>query len=257
MVKLPKYKNILAGGCSFTQDGIGGGPPTSSWAGANSFRSDVDYEVAMPKTWASMVAKELNPESFTNVAVTSQGIVATCTTICDMLEKFNYTPQDTLVIFNVTKLPRFDVQCNYNTDNERIPWTQDMLDYSYMKHKTKQWKEHLVNTSIEQIEKRSEEYLEKLLKYLHTNNYPFVFTLLHDISYLPIIQKYKAHLVPLYQNSDCGITSDGYGMLEFCRSIDEEDGTRHPTLAGHIEVAKLANRFIQEKYINTQVLQDV
>ena len=78
---------------------------------------------------------------------------------------------------------------------------------------------------------------------MHNNQYPFVFTLLDDISDLSIIQEYKAHLVPLPH----------IGMLEFCRSIDEEDGTRHPTLAGHVEVAKAANRFIQEKYINTPV----
>ena len=241
LVKLPKYKNILAGGCSFTQDGIGGAPPTSVWAGGNSFRHDVDYEVAIPRSWASMVAQELDPESFTNVAVASQGIVATCTTICDMLEKFNYTPEDTLVIFNVTRLARFDVQCDFNTDNRYIPWTKDILDYSYYKFKTKPWKEHLVNTTIEQILEQSVEHLEKLLDYLHNNQYPFVFTLLDDMSHLPVIQKYKAHLVPLPH----------VGMLEFCRSIDEEDGSRHPTLAGHIEVAKLANKFIQEKYINT------
>ena len=239
----PKYKNILAGGCSFTQDGIGGAPPTSVCEGGNSFRSDVDYKVATPKSWASMVAKELNPESFTNVAVASQGIVATYTTLCDMLGKFNYPPQDTLVIFNVTRLARFDVQCEYNTDNHYIPWTKYILDYSYYKVKTKPWKEHLVNTPIDQIEKESVKHLEKLFEYLHNNQYPFVFTLLDDISDLSIIQEYKAHLVPLPH----------IGMLEFCRSIDEEDGTRHPTLAGHVEVAKAANRFIQEKYINTPV----
>lgn len=241
LVKSPKYKNILAGGCSFTQDGIGGAPPTDVWAGGNSFRHDVDYKVALPQSWASMVAQQLDPESFTNVAVASQGIVATCTTICDMLEKFNYTPQDTLVIFNVTRLARVDIQCAFNTDNHYIPWTQDILDYSYYRFKSTAWKEHLVNTPIDDIEKQSEEHLEKLLNYLHDNHYPFVFTLLDDISHLPVIQKYKAHLVPLPH----------VGMLEFCRSIDEEDGTRHPTRNGHIEVAKFATKFIQEKYINT------
>ena len=241
LVKSPKYKSILAGGCSFTQDGIGGAPPTDVWAGGNSFRHDVDYKVALPQSWASMVAQQLDPESFTNVAVASQGIVATCTTICDMLEKFNYTPQDTLVIFNVTRLARVDIQCAFNTDNHYIPWTQDILDYSYYRFKSTAWKEHLVNTPIDDIEKQSEEHLEKLLNYLHDNHYPFVSTLLDDISHLPVIQKYKAHLVPLPH----------VGMLEFCRSIDEEDGTRHPTRTGHIEVAKFATKFIQEKYINT------
>jgi hypothetical protein len=241
LVKLHKFKNILVGGSSVSQDGIGGHPPTSTSLGGNSFRTDIDYQASVPRSWTSMLAKQLDPDSFTNVAVSANGMVATCTTICDMLEKFNYSPQNTLVIFNVTPLGRLDVKVDYNNDNDYEPWTEDILNYSFLKCNTQAWKEHLVDTTIEQIEKDSVKHLEKLFEYLYNNQYPFVFTLSDNISELPMIQKYKAHLVPL----------EHIGMIEFCSNIGALDDTQHPSILGYTKIAQVANKFITQKYINT------
>jgi len=241
LVKPHKFKNILAGGCSFSQDGIGGHPPTSTSLGGNSFRTDVDYQASVPRSWTSMLAQQFDPDSFTNVAVSANGLVATCTTICDMLDKFAYSPKNTLVIFNVTRLARLDIKVDFNNDNDYEPWTQDILDYSFLKCNTQRWKEHLVNTTIKQIETQSEIHLSKLFEYLDMHQYPFVFTLLDNISNLPIIQKYKAHLVPLAH----------IGMFEFCSTIGELDNSQHPSVVGYSQIAEAANKLITQKYINT------
>lgn len=239
MEKPIKFKNILAGGCSFSQNGIGGEPPTLTSAGANSFRYDIDYGKAEPVSWTSFLAHSMNPDSFTNVAVSGQGLIATSKTICDMLDRFNYQPSDTLVIFNISELSRLDIQCNFIDGTRFVPWTSDMLDYSFLQPHTTEWKKHFVETNLEKIQEQNLNSLSILFKYLKYNKYPFVFTLLDNITDISLIQKYKSHLVPLKQ----------HGIYEYCRSINAiSEDHFHPTTQGYHAVGKFAHNFIQQKY---------
>jgi len=100
-----RIKNILASGCSFTQDAIGGFPPTES-IGGNSFREDPDYQCSVPKSWASFLAKQIDPDSFINCAAGSHGNHLVSKTIVDCLES-SITSQTYTGIFNVSDMARW------------------------------------------------------------------------------------------------------------------------------------------------------
>ena len=235
-----KIKNILAGGCSFTQNGVGGIPPTVEALGGNSFREDIEFTAAEPMSWASFLAKKIDPDSFTNVAVSGHGNVATNKVVCDMLKKFAYRPDNTLIVFNVSSVDRLDVVCEYDKGEfSKPPWGNDIIDYSFLKPRGSEWKQQLLDTTIEVIEQQSVDSLYQLFDYLTKFEYPFVFTLMKDYTDLSVIQQYRDHLVPM----------PGNGMYEFCKGINGLSNDKfHPSTNGHQAVAELAYNFIHKKY---------
>jgi len=236
-----KVKNILASGCSFTQDGLGGLPPTKDYSGGNSFREDPDYITSEPKSWASFLSKKINPDSFVNLAAPGHGNYLVSKTICDVLQKFNYSPENTLVIFNISQMARMDVLCDYNTENDYIPWTQDILNYSFLKPRSPKWRKVMYNyeDDITGLITYNTVRLNELFEYLNTNKYPFMFTTLADYTDLPVIQKYKGHYVQL----------TGNGMFEFASSINEiSEDKFHPTVEGQYQISNVAYDFICKKY---------
>ena len=92
--------NILASGCSFTADGLGGRPPEPADPGGNSFRQDPDYEMQTPVSWASHLANIIDPDSFCNLAGHSHGNFFISKTIIDCLEKFDTCPK---IYYNIQK----------------------------------------------------------------------------------------------------------------------------------------------------------
>jgi hypothetical protein len=236
-----KLKNIVVSGCSYSADAIGGLPPTKDYSGGNSFREDPDYTTSVPTTWASFLAKKINPDSFVNLATSAHGNYLISKTLIDMLEKFNYSPKNTLVVFNISQMARMDVVCKYNTENDYIPWTQDILNYSFLKPKTSKWSKvmHDYEDDITGLITYNTVKLNELFEYLNTNKYPFVFTTLADYTELPVIQKYKEHYVQL----------PGNGMYEYAVSMGllADDGF-HPNVEGHYQISNVAYDFICEKY---------
>lgn len=236
-----KVKNILASGCSFTADGLGGLPPVKDQPGGNSFREDPDYIASKPNTWASFLAKKINPDSFVNVAAPGHGNYLVSKTIIDMLQTFNYDPNNTLVIFNISDMSRMDVVCGYNIENDFIPWTQDILDYSFLKPRSLRWKQNLYNldSDIKELVKYNTEQLNDLFEYVDKNKYPFVFATLADYTDLSLIHKYKEHYIQL----------PGNGMFEFASSLDEiSEDKFHPTVEGQYQISNVAYDFICKKY---------
>lgn len=235
-----KVKNILASGCSFTQDGMGGLPPTLTNQGGNSYREDVDYPAATPLSWASFLAKKINPDSFVNLATPGHGNYLVSKTIYDMLQVYDYNPENTLVIFNISEMARMDVVCEY-TENDFVNWTQDILNYSFLKPRSSKWSKVMYDyeDDITELITHNTTALSELLEYLNTNKYPFVFTTLADYTELPVIQKYKEHYVQL----------PGNGMQEYAHSLGllAEDGC-HPNLEAQYIISKVAYDFICKKY---------
>jgi hypothetical protein len=242
-----KLKNIVVSGCSFSADALGGLPPTKDYSGGNSFREDPDYTTSVPTTWASFLAKKINPDSFVNCAAGSHGNYLISKTLIDMLEKFNYSPKNTLVVFNISQMARMDVLCDYNTKNFNIPWPQDILDYSFLKPRSYEWCRVLYDLEesrgedgdVEELVKFNTERLNDLFEYLDNNKYPFVFTTLADYTDLPLVQKYKEHYIQL----------PGNGMFEFASSLDEiSEDKFHPTVEGQYQISNVAYDFICKKY---------
>ena len=236
-----KVKNILASGCSFTQDGIGGLPPTLTHQGGNSYREDVDYPAATPLSWASFLAARINPDSFANLATAGHGNYLVSKTIYDMLQAYNYNPENTLVIFNISEMARMDVVCEYNTENDFVTWPQDILNYSFLKPRSSKWSKIMYDyeDDITELITHNTTALSELFEYLNTNKYPFVFTTLADYTDMPVIQKYKEHYVQL----------PGNGMREYAVSMGLlDDYGFHPNLDAHDLISNIAYGFICKKY---------
>ncbi len=128
------YKNLISGGCSFTANGIGGCPPTQDSAGGCSFIDDPNFKVLNPRSWSGFLSTLLNVKSFVNVASSSHGIVLTVNSIIELLNRFNYSPENTLIVFNITEPGRLDVPCDFDHPDKCkwIPWSQDLIPYSYI-----------------------------------------------------------------------------------------------------------------------------
>ena len=235
--------NILASGCSFTADGLGGRPPEPADPGGNSFRQDPDYEMQTPVSWASHLANIIDPDSFCNLAGHSHGNFFISKTIIDCLEKFNYLPGNTLVLFNISEMNRFDVVCDFSHKDkcEYIPWTENVLDYAFLKKGSAEWKQEFFKTTNPSIEAFNIAQLKVLFEYLVDNNFKFAFTLMQDYLNYPIINEYQNFCVPLPYK----------GMYEFCKSIGETVSVTdmHPTTAGHLEIANLTKDFLEDKIL--------
>jgi|TARA_B110000908_G_C10062264_1_gene361180 hypothetical protein len=246
-----KVTNVLSAGCSFTANEVvgftGGTPPGEESLGSNSFRQNLE-----PKSWAGWLAKKLDSESFVNVAAGACGNYCVSKSVRTMLEKYNYAPTNTLVIFNITSMSRRDVKVKYNSLNKYIPWEEDLMDFTFLEPFSSEWKAALKDIPIypgigkpliprefiEEIVERNTRKLYQLFEYLTENAYPYVFTTMEDYSHLPLVQEYKDNLVPL----------PGNGMFEFATSLCEiSEDKFHPTINAHHRIGHLAYNFICKK----------
>lgn len=235
-----KITNLIASGCSFTHDGIGGVPPTSKSIGGSSFRDYDEVKGAECKSWASFLSKFLEVDSFVNFASSGHGLVLTCNTIIDALNKYNYNQNNTLVIFNITSFDRLDVKINWNSNDisDYIPWNSDLLDYTFAKIRGPIWKQEFNQQDIKTLAKTSETALQTLFDYLEQNKFKFVFTMMENYLGNQLIQKHKHHLVSL---------DPGKGMYEFCKAkqLLAEDNF-HPSIEGHKQIANQVYNFIKK-----------
>ncbi|MBL96339.1 MAG: hypothetical protein CMF52_00820 [Legionellales bacterium] len=243
-----KIKNLLASGCSFTHDGIGGVPPTNDSAGGSSFKQYDDIQPASCASWASFLSTFLEVESFINFAAPSHGNVLICETIISALEKYNYKQDDTLIIFNISSMDRFDLKIDWENseNNTNIYWTSELLDYTFAKTRGPLWKKKFASMELEEITSLNISALEKLLKYLKDKNYMFLFTVMQDYSDNLIIQQYKDNLVTL---------NPGIGMHEFCKEKNLLiDDNFHPSTQGHKQIAEQVLDFITKKILPIDII---
>ena len=231
-----KIKNIIASGCSFTSNGLGGTPPTKDNPGSNCFNDNQ----CVAQTWVSHLAKMIAPISFVNLGACGHGNTLISKTLIDTVAKFNYSPDNTLVLFNISSIDRLDVVCEYNTDNKEIKWTQDILDYSFRPVYGPHWRNSLLSTeSVEDVEQQSIESLVQLFDFLNSTGYPYAFTTMKDYTNLDVVVQNSDHLVPL----------PNVGMYEYAKSIDQIaiDGF-HPSVSAHCQIAEYTLNFVKEKY---------
>lgn len=238
--------NIIAAGCSFTQDGICGCPPTDDSEGGNSF---LDYPednliAAIPKSWAGIVAKKLNAKSFINVAASGHGNLVLSNSILALLEKFPYQSSNTLILFNITDPTRLDIPCSFeHVDRSMdIPWTSDIIEHSYLSTQStilKKVKQEIGPDSISYLSTNPLSMLLDLLKY---KKYRFAFMTMADYSadkYLsPVLAKHQKNFLPF---------GDQIGMMEFCVTNKMTISTidRHPNLKGHESIAEKMIDFLK------------
>jgi hypothetical protein len=248
-----RFKNLLVGGCSFTQDGICGSPPTITSAGGCSFIEDDAYVAAQPNSWAGFLAKKLQVTSMVNTATSNHGNILIANTILECINRFSYNPKETLVVVNLTEPWRFDLPCAYDhpdSDLGYIPWNQDLIPYSYLDRRRKIITQLEKNIDFAQIEYFTSNTVEFLFNFLENKQIPFYFLTMNDCSSTKlqaVIDKFQKHFIKL---------SPGPSMLEYCQhtnsQISKDDF--HPTRSAHEKIADQVYNYIVENEIHLPVL---
>lgn len=235
-------KNLITSGCSFTQDGIGGLPPTLTSEGGSSFLDGVDFTCSTPRSWASHIAKELKIKSFVNTAASSHGNMLGSITITELISNYNYTSDDTLIVFNITNFSRYDILCNYyhNDVSTAIPWNKELLDFGFISRHNQLYKNSIVNITDKNVIMLSKNYLKMLFEFLNNNNYEFYFLWMEDYSTVfnsdKFLKKYLDRLITLENHNN---------MIDFCLSKKQtiSPSDNHPSNKGH----KLISNIVLEK----------
>lgn len=229
-------KHIVAGGCSFTTEGIGGIPPRLGDAGQPiqggcSFNFD-----AQPQSWVGHVAQHLRVESLINVATTGHGNVPTAEAILHVLLHNNYRPAETMVLLNITETMRLDVMCSWNDPNRcpYIPWDSQLIPWTYHAWNSPVVKYQYGMLSNEDITAMSAGRVKFLFEKLQELNFDFRFMMMRDFTQdqdlAPIIDQYHAQAIFLPESPD---------MWGFCRQFGYlQDDRAHPDQMGHKAIAQ-------------------
>jgi hypothetical protein len=243
---MKQYKNLIASGCSFTSNGMGGAPPTDRSQGGCSYIDDPQeivgeksYLALTPGSWSGFLAQKLNVTSMINTASGSHGNILIVHTLLEILNKFPYDPEHTLIVFNLSDPARLDLPCEFNhvdADHTHILWTKNIIDHSYLKLSGSDTKINKIIRlmGIDQVEQFTSNAVELLFTLLEHRKYNFYFMMMKNYinhRYLgPVIEKYKDRLINL---------SPGISMYDFCQltnnyisKLDE-----HPTINGHKLIA--------------------
>jgi len=228
-----KIKNLLAGGCSFTTNGIGGVPPMGTFTGGCSFRDGTHHQAAECATWASFLSQWLEVDSFVNLASGGHGLTLLRDTIIDAIERYDYNPNNTMVVFNVSSHDRLDIKIPWddnNTSSRFIPWDSTVLDYTYAEIQGELWHKKFKQMELEDLVHMNQAALQTLFEYLDQHQYRWVFVMMRNYLDNPLIKQHQHNLVDL---------SPGSGMYEFCRDQQLLSADNfHPSQAGYRVIAQ-------------------
>lgn len=233
-----KIKHIVAGGCSFTADGIGGMPPRADHPGACSF-----LHGAEPRTWVGHVARDLEVTSLVNVAAGSHGNMVTRQAISHVLQNNAYDPQDTMVLLNITETVRLDAVCDWYQGNQSkwIPWESDLVPWTYFSRDSMDVLKHVKSMDIDTIQLVSSIFIKHLFEDLTSQGYQFRYLLMKDIAkdagLAAVLAPYQHNQIRLPGRPD---------MWGFCREYGylDTDGF-HPDADGHRVMAQQVLNQIQ------------
>jgi hypothetical protein len=231
-----KFKNLLVSGCSFTQDGIGGCPPTVDSAGGCSFIDNGSGSATQPRSWAGFLARKLKVTSLVNTAASGHGNILVANSILDCINQFLYTPNETLVIVNLSEPWRFDLPCPYDhvdADHANIPWNQSLIACSYLYRSSKTMVQLEKNIGFDQIEYFTSNAIEFLFNFLENQKIKFYFLTMNDFSQTrlqKVIDKFDSrhiHLTP------------GKSMIEYCQITDNfmASNDLHPSTDAHEKIS--------------------
>ena len=239
-------RHIIASGCSFTADGIGGLPPSLTHPnGGCSFVNDLNYQASIPKTWVGHVAKELKIDSLVNLAASSHGNIMIANNIMSLLSQFPYDPETTIILFNISDPARLDLMCSWEHPNKcnYCDWSQDILPYTYIKRDSEPVNYVSKNIGIEQIEILSSNAILGMMSYLEKNKFNFKFLLMSDYrshTHLgPIIKKFQSRMIELGSHA---------GMKEFVANVGLNTKDQfHPDSEGHQRIAEVVLKTLSKE----------
>jgi hypothetical protein len=242
------FKHIIASGCSFTSNGAGGLPPSQEHPeGACSYITDIDYQAIDPESWAGILAQNLNVKSFVNVAASSHGNFLIANNVLTLINRFNYNPLDTLILFNLSDPARIDIPCTWNekTKSNRCDWSDHILPFKYISRDSVLIKQLVLTMGINQIEMVTSNAVLGMMNTLKQKKFNFYFTMMCNYKnhkYLgPVISQFNDHLVTL---------DPGVGMMEYAGilNLTSEDKI-HPSQQGHRSISLQVLNKINEHII--------
>ena len=241
------FKNIIASGCSFTDDGIGGFPPTTENVGNSSFRIYEGIAPSVPNTWASWIAKKTQSSSFVNLASGSHGNILIAHSIIELLQNFNYFPDDTLILFNLSNFYRYDVPCDFSNLNKSqyVPWSSNIISYTFYNMWSKKHKSLIKEIDAATIQNITANHVNFLFNFLSNNRYKFYFLMMEDyfqssLKIKNVISKFRDHLIYLDKSNN---------MMEFClkNNITVSETDHHPSKLGHEIISDIVYQHINTK----------
>ena len=229
-------KHIVAGGCSQSADGIGGVPPNpSNITGGCSF-TNAD-QIRSPASWVSCLARDLDVDSLCNTAAHSHGNTLMSNSIIDVLTKYPYSNQDTLVLFNLTFISRLDIACDFDhfDRSNNVPWDHTVLPHTYLKQKSQTLQKFYEHIGLPQVKVQSQRAIASLFDFLQRRKFCYRFLLadtaiFDDVDWQTFLASNQENLVQL--GSQVGIRNF---ILHHDLTIDKT----HPTLQGHTRIAKI------------------
>ena len=237
------FKNLVVSGNSFTQDGIGGCPPTENSVGGCSFIDQGQGAVSQPASWASIVAQLLNVQSFVNLAASSHSNTLVANTLRYVLQNFNYSPENTLVLFNCSIATRLDIPCEFDHPDASnfIPWDKTLFPHSYLDRDCKIYKTFEKNIGIDTIKSIGYTQIDFLFNWLEANKYQYYFLLtdtedLKDPEFLKIVESRRDRLIEI---------NPGIGMWEYGQiSGNNTVNNYHPDAVGRQDIALQVVKYV-------------
>ncbi len=220
---------------------MGGVPPTGASQGGCSYIDNGEgYAASTPGSWAGFLAQKLNVISMINTASGGHGNILIVYTLLEILNKFHYNPEHTLIVFNLSDPARLDMPCEFNhidADHTHILWTKNIIDHSYLKlsgRDTDKINKIVRLMGIDQVEQFTSNAVELLFTLLEHRKYNFYFMMMKNYinhRYLgPVIEKYKDRLINL---------NPGVSMYDFCQLTNNYISKldKHPNINGHKLIA--------------------
>jgi hypothetical protein len=244
------YKNIIAGGCSFTACDLGGLPPTDISEGVNYYSIGTDK---IPWSWTSIVARELNPQSYVNLASGGAGNLQITNTIVDLFNNYNYNVNDTLILFNLSAPTRFDLICDwYHPDkSDYTNWDKSVLPYTFLGPEKPVAQKIKKELDIDNIEKLTVNLSEMFLAWLDSKKIDYIFGLMSSLSYErnEILQQKVLNNIIGPRKEKLLSFGDILYMRDYAASINQTFNDKmHPNLVCHKIFADLTLKKIEELY---------
>ena len=236
------FKNIIAGGCSFTAHTLGGRPPTQFYVGEN----DYSNNSLNPNSWASFVAADLKPQSFINLASGGSGNIVIANSIIDCFSRYNYEIDNTLLLFNLSGWDRYDLICDWHHPecSDYVQWNKDILPYAYIGHGKPLYEKIRKELGFNNIEHLITNFTELFLTWLDTKKINYTFTLMSEIDrniFNKVISTRKDKLVTF---------GEIMYMREYALSINQTyPDHQHPNQQGHRQIADYAIEKIKNLYL--------
>lgn len=231
------FNNLITTGCSFT-------------AGT----SNIQLAKKEKTTWAHYLLEPWNVTNFINLAIPGCSNIASSFNMKHYVLKYidNFSYKDTIIIFNLTGLDRYDllVEHNHIDANNNFSWNKDnefdWITSGGFLNENKHFQKLQRTLGYENIVRLNQMAIIDLFNFLEHLSFPYAFMCMDN----DILTENTNEFFVNYMNKKTNklITFNNLHMYEFCKTnlLLEEDNF-HPNKQGHEEIAKYIISYFKYK----------